>query len=296
MKPEAVLDAKEFLASLGAWPPIPAEANPRKWLDGFDNHHQPHALAILDSLIYISTKQVRKMFESGIHTLSGEVSSTAETYQEKKHAWNAFLHNAIFSMPTGEKPSPADSGFAFMRMARDVLNVGEDRLAFPNDLRDRLAVAAPESPLIFIDDFVGSGEQFTETWTRQMWDEYPRSVEELVSQSQTPVYYVPLVATQFAVDRLINEAPNVHLRPSHVLAEEYSILHPKSVMLPEELRAGARDFLEEASANAGIVNDYILGFYDLALGFAFEESIPDASVALYWSKEGSWHPLIPRPQ
>lgn len=294
MKPEAVIEAKEYLASLGVWPPIPAEANPGRWIDGFSEQHRPHAVALLDSLIFVSSKQARRMFESGIHALSGEISSSATSYDEKKQAWNTFFHNAVFSMPTGERPSPADSGFAFMRMARNVLNVGEERLGLPDQLREMVSNASPNSALIFIDDFLGSGEQFTKTWTRDLWKDHPRSVEELIAQSQIPVYYVPLVATQFAVDRLSVEAPHVQLRPSHVLTDEYSILHPESVMLPDDLRTDALDFLVNASSRAGIVNDEVLGFYDLALGFAFEDSVPDASIALYWSKEGSWHPLIPR--
>lgn len=154
-------------------------------------------------------------------------------------------------------------------------------------------------PIIFVDDFVGSGNQFISTWTRQYEISPGRSIS-FAELSQTVrglrFFYCPLVCTALGKKRIADKCSGVELCPAHVIPEEYSALHPASVLWPERLRGGAVNFVAAASRRAGIpdcnggINDW-RGFWKLGLTVAFQHSVPDATLPLlYWDKNG-WTPL-----
>lgn len=287
-----VLETKAYLSRIREWLAIPADANPTRWLERFDTEHREHAVALLDSFIFISNRQIRKMFISAIHSLSGEVSASELSYAAKKAVWNHFLEKMLVSCPTGEDPNPTDSGHIFLRLARTELRIDEARVVNSADLKSALS-SAGKVPLIMVDDFAGSGNQFLETWFRLVWTGRTESLKDLASLCGTDVYYVPLVATSYAIDRLSLMAPEVKVRPCHILAENYSASHPDSVVFPDTLRLGSADFIRTASDRASL-NYCVRGFHDLELAIAFEHSIPDACLALLWSEESGWFPLMAR--
>ena len=266
--------------------------NPVRWLEGFSTQHINHATALLDSFVFISDKQVRKLFTSTVHALSCEISRPGSSYVEKQRLWRDFLDSVIVSAPTGEVPNPTDSGFIFQRWARTEVGIDESRIVLASDLRSAVE-ARGGPPLIMVDDFAGSGEQFLNTWQRQVWPTSPKTLEELAAVHSIDVYYLPLIATQYAIDRISREAPGATLRPSHVLSDVYNALDPNTIVFPDDLKADAAAFIRDASAAAGITK-WVDGFHHLGLNIAFGHSIPDACLALLWSEEGGWKPLMSR--
>lgn len=284
-----VLAAKKYLRAIGEWPSA-EKIDAKKWLDRFAPEHVNYAVALLDAFIFISDRQVTKLFVNTIHSMSEEISRAGLTYQDKRDLWMNFLGTAIFSAPTGEEPNPSDSGHIFQRLARTEIGISEDRIVLDSGLRAEIEEFGP-APLVFVDDFAGSGNQFLETWRRPSWQGHPSSISELVDLYNLDVYYAPLICTAYAVENIQNEAPAVQIRTSHLLTDVYCATNPNTVVFPEDLRSGVAQFIEEASRNAGIETDKD-GFHHLALDLAFEHSIPDACIAILWSKEGGWVPLM----
>ncbi len=60
--------------------------------------------------------------------------STDQPYIRLEADWNAFLGRALFTFVEGEVSSPADSGYAFARRARDILGIPEERILHPSDV------------------------------------------------------------------------------------------------------------------------------------------------------------------
>lgn len=291
MNADEVLQTKMYLRRIREWPDAD-RINPARWLEAFAPEHSKHAAALLDSFVFVSDKQVRKLFVSTVHSLSSEISLSGSSYAEKQSLWNDFLKSVVVSAPTGEVPNPTDSGFIFQRLARTELGIDETRIVLASDIRQAVE-AGGGPPLILVDDFAGSGEQFLATWRRDTWPTSPHSLEELSAVHSSDVYYLPLVATGYAVERIAREAPSVMTRPSHLLTSAYNALDPNTIVFPDDLKSGAATFIQDASSTAGITK-WINGFCDLGLNIAFGHSIPDACLALLWSEEGGWQPLMSR--
>jgi hypothetical protein len=150
------------------------------------------------------------------------------------------------------------------------------------------------APVLFVDDFVGSGDQFVKTWKRQysLADGSLRSFSDF--DGLLSFFYAPLVCTAKGAATVARDCPNVALRPAHLLSEEYSADHPESVLWPKQLRPSASSFIESASARAGIPSGRRFGYRGLALAFAFEHSTPDATLPLFYWEENGWIPLVTR--
>lgn len=295
MTSEEVLASKKYLSQIGQWPKFPLPTNPQRWLEGFDECDQEHASALLDSFVYFSQEQTTKLVTATFHSISAELAPASASYVEKRTAWHHFLDDCLLSFPTGEDPNPTDSGHAFVRIARKELGIEQDRVMVPGDAVSRL-YQGESAPIVIIDDFAGSGDQFLATWRRPY--EMPSgeflSLSDVVEKSDAAVFYVAAVATKYAAEKLQIHAPKVKLRAAHVLSEHYSAQHPESVLFPDHLRADAVDFVERASRTASIAKEWIWGWHSLGLAIAFEHSVPDATLPIVWVDTPTWSPLMRR--
>lgn len=296
MSRDEVLASKQYLSAIGHWPKIPARANPERWLNGFQAEDEGHAVALLESLVYFSMEQTTKLCVSLFHSLSSEVTHGADTYASRKAVWGAFVANCWVTFPTGERPNPTDSGHTFARLARQELEIGEERFLYPEEVVARL-YHGERQPVVMVDDFAGSGQQFLTTWSRmyEMPDGQMSSFE-LIARSLQPfdVFYIPTVTTDYAAERIAAAAPSVSLRSAHILSDVYAAIHDESVVFPDHLRSDARDFVTRTSSQAGIARGDELGFHDLALAIAFEHSVPDATLPILWADTPSWNSLLRR--
>ena len=112
--------------------------------------------------IYLNDQLVDAQFYSAFQTLSNYLSVGWKPYSLARTDWNSFLASCLIVPVQGETPNPSDSGFLFARKARQILGIDEDQLV---DLDDAICAmdAKRNLPIVFVDDFVGSGEQFTKT-------------------------------------------------------------------------------------------------------------------------------------
>ena len=153
--------------------------------------------------------------------------------------------------------------------------------------------------MIFVDDLVGSGNQFIVTWYREYRTRY-ESFAALAPVSSAKFYYCPAFCTQLGLKRINDACPKVNVSPGVFIPDNYGALAPNSVVWPSRLRSTAEEFLRSASSRAGIPDtggtkpDDWRGFASLGLTIAFENSVPDATLPIiYWQRNG-WRPLIRR--
>lgn len=295
MTREEVVAGKQYLSTIGHWPKIPARANPERWLNGFRPEDVDHAVGLLESLVYFSMEQTTKLCTSLFHSLSEEVTTGMASYADRKAAWTSFVASCLVTFPTGEIPNPTDSGHTFARLARQELEIDESRFLYPEHVVETL-YRGEHTPIVMVDDFAGSGDQFLKTWSREylMPDGTKASFESVAKSSTIDVHYIPAVATEYAVRRIEGGAPDVNLRTAHMLTAHYSAVDPDSAVFPDALRLGARAFVARASAQAGIPPGRELGWHDLALAIAFEHSVPDATLPILWADTPTWNSLLRR--
>ena len=152
----------------------------------------------------------------------------------------------------------------------------------------------PSSPILFVDDFVGTGNQMVETWNKRR--RCSRSFSDLARYSGQ-FTYVPIVATKIGMTNIGQRCERLSVCPAHCLDSRYSLVSDDSILWPSGLKEHAPEVLYNASLRAGIVADCEFGwrgFGDHALAVAFAHSVPDATLPLiFWAQDG-WQPLIQR--
>jgi hypothetical protein len=178
-------------------------------------------------------------------------------------------------------------------MARQVLRIPQERILSPEQTLEHLS-QGKSSPVVFLDDFVGSGRQFTATWAYEfMLSLGKMSFKTIASvMRKLQFYYCPLICTEAGRLTIQLNCPTVRLNPAHFLTPKYSALHPDSILWPKDMRGSGPQFIEAVSLRGKIPR--WRGFHDLSLAVAFAHSVPDATLPLFYYDENGWKPLIER--
>ena len=265
------------------------------WLQNFDVAEEPYALTLLNHFVYYPRKFVTTLVRHAIHDLSRQFVSNETTQAKAKHKWSQAFNEIIVTRVTGERPNPTDSSYQFVRHARQYAGVPEERILEPYALAAKLPQQNRQL-IIFLDDFVGSGNQFIDTWRRPYdYAQSTISFEQIHALNLGhQFFYLPLVATSYGADRIRREVSGAELRPTHILGDEYNCLHPKCGIWTPELKPHVSAVLKNASLRAGIPEDRWQGFHNLGLAFAFEGSTPDATLPLFHWNENGWRRLVAR--
>jgi hypothetical protein len=294
---EFVFSKRDYFVDVHLWP-RETRLNTEGWLSNFKSSEHDHAIHLLNAFLFYSTELTDELFKAAFHSLSRFIIAPQQSYVFACSAWNRFRESAIVTHVTGENPSNSDSGFIFARKARQLLGIDESNLRDPGQALE-LLVQDSTKPLIFVDDFAGSGDQFIRTWKRQqqLSKGMALSFKRYSEVRSVSFYYCPLFCSAIGRDAIERECPEVVLSPAHYLPEKYSAISSESVIWPEHLKKTSFEFIEEASARAGIP-DYCeipwTGYQDQALTIAFEHGIPDATLPIFYFDENGWVPLMKR--
>jgi len=290
-----VLTKCSYFVDVQLWP-FKQDLDPEGWLSNFKPAEMEHAIHLLNGFMFFRQPLMRQMFYSAFQNMSTVLVRPNQSFGELQAEWRSFVDNTLITRVTGERPSDTDSGFHFERMARQALGIAEERIAGPQEILQYL-LSRGASPVVFVDDFVGSGDQFVKTWRRP--ESVPGHGEKSFEQVATEIpqckfFYCPLVCTEKGRLRIATACPQVVVCPAHFLPSKYSALAEDSVIWPTPLRDSGPEFVRNASLRAGIKESHIGGFDDLGLALAFEHSVPDATLPLFYADKNNWHPLVRR--
>lgn len=200
-------------------------------------------------------------------------------------------------------PSPTDSGNLFCRKARDVLGISEAALLTP---ARALEEALAGKIVVFLDDFLGSGNQMRETWQRPYRTDPPHSFADLHSRKSNHAIYLTLVATHIGLANIDLECPQLVVRAAHILGEEYNV---RNLARLPDLRgfSGLDDRVHALLTKYGPrlklhphmrkADFPVYGWRSLGLLLAFQHGVPDATLPIIWAEgpDDSWTPLVHHP-
>jgi hypothetical protein len=296
---EFVLTKCDYFVDVQVWPRATA-VSPLPWLANFTEAELPYAIHLLDAFLFFSDELTDALLRGAFDDLSRRVTDLDASLARSEAQWDDFLSSVLITFPTGEHPNVTDSGLAFARKARQVLEIPEARIMSPEEVLGFVDRVGPR-PVVFLDDFLGTGNQFMATW-RRTYATSPTfaSFADAAAGGSVTVYYTPILASQMGVETIRLNAPRACVAPAHILPLEYSALHDESLLWPPAERDAARAAIRSASARAGIpdTNGYSphdwQGFGRLGLAVAFEHGVPDASLPLFYWNQNGWHPLVRR--
>jgi hypothetical protein len=286
-----VLTKCDFFTDVQVWP-LKATLDPEGFLENFTEDEAEYAAHLLNAFVSISDMVMDKMFLGAFWGLSRVIKPKASPLAGIKSAWRVFMDSLVVTPVTGETPNITDSGVMFTRKAREIAGIDQTRILNPGQALERLYQAP--CPIVFVDDFVGTGIQFVETWRRpiRMTGGPELSFQRLAALRGGEFYYCPLVCTNAGYNHIRAHCPEVTISPAHILPNRYSVFDAESLVWPLDLLAGSEAFLRGASERAGIPNLAWRGFHSLGLTLAFAHSVPDATLPIFQWRENGWRPLI----
>ncbi|MFX6540405.1 hypothetical protein ABTG54_20200, partial [Acinetobacter baumannii] len=124
------------------------------------------AKRLLEKFTYFSEDMVKQLFKSSFVSLSKYILTNKTDSILSAREWSVFLDNLYIMRVTGEDPSDADSGYIFTRSSRDVLGIPETQIITSQKFIEVIQ-SNSEASFVFVDDFVGSGNQFISFWHHQ---------------------------------------------------------------------------------------------------------------------------------
>jgi hypothetical protein len=289
-----ILSRCDYFVDVQLWP-IHERLDVQGWLSNF-SAGDPHALHLLNGFMYYPDGFLNQMVMRSLKQLSPEVCGLKGDFHGTIADWKAFLDHVIITFPTDD-PNPTDSGHEFVRRVREI-GVPEAQILSPRDALNALAAGTKPSALIFVDDFVGTGIQFRNTWIGSFGT--ANSFESIHAAEPFKTIYAPLFCTVLGESELANYCPEVLVRPLHRLDDRYSALNPDGFIWPDSLSGSGPQFIQTASQQAGIPdtggsmpNDW-RGFARLGLALAIGRFVPDATLPMFYWKENGWTPLVRR--
>jgi hypothetical protein len=139
--------------------------DPEAWLRNFRHSEIDHEVHLLSAFMYFNRELVIEMFASSVQALSRRAFRKGDSFVTALSSWQLFFDRAIVVPVAGDRDNPSDSGFSFARIARQHLGFSEEQILSPVNALSELAKGP--RPVVFVDDFVGTGSQFTGTWFRE---------------------------------------------------------------------------------------------------------------------------------
>lgn len=288
-----VLNKCESLKNVGFW--LPASGiRPTPWLNNFDDDDKVLAAFLLDKFTFYNTQLTNSLLIASYHSI-GDGLPKAPSAPLRENLISS-LKTAVFTPVTGENPNPTDSGNLFCRKARQILNISEDNIVSPEDA---VKHAAAGNTVVFLDDFIGSGDQFNKTWNRVYGRTNPRSFKQVQASTNFTAIYISLVATDFGLQKIHSTAPNVAVSTTHVITSKSTF---QGLEISNEKRQLLERLLDKYSSRLRPKEEYIAseplylkyGYKERGLMFGFEHSIPDATLPIFWAPGDNWEPLIER--
>ena len=293
-----VLGKCESLKRAGIWPPEP-ELRPRAWLNNFDEADRSLAAYLLEQFDYYDERLTDKLLLAAYNSLADGLPKGPKA--PSRNQILSMLPNAIFTPVEGERPNRTDSGNLLCRKARQVLRIPQERVVEPTKA---LAYATRGNTIVFLDDLIGSGDQFVKTWKRRYSSAEPCSFADTFAARPFYAIYVALVATAIGLDQIRKKTPNVAVSTTHVLERSSTVyeLRPSPPYPVPDVTSAVETMLKKYSPRLTPKEDYIaknrlykiFGYKKGGLMFAFAHSVPDATLPIFWAPGTDWTPLVER--
>ena len=285
----------KFFQTVHAWPDN-EEFNYKGWLTNFKTEKDKElACLILDFFICYSEKMVNKMFTSAIEKAGAKLAQLIPDWQHSD-----FYNRCIYSYIPGEQPNISDSGFNFASKLKNVLDVPEVRLFDYMQIPKVLDSLGKPTPVILVDDFIGSGAQCSKAWNNNVFVYNNKTLKEISIDGRHIFIYAPLIVNSIGYERIKRECPDLFLTPTHILGPEYNLFNPECFCWKGDpiLYASGVEMILRKSSEIGIPSTNgkhtqdEKGFGMQGLALKFSHGAPDAIPSFFYWCHNNWVPLF----
>lgn len=292
---EQVLDRCKNLISSGIWEGL-TQIRLDTWMKNFASATERYfGACVLDCLVYRSEKQTIALME---HLFQRTLPDLLRRYPPPGGigvSWLELLRSPSF----GPRPPlcvvpvikwgdpPTKSGPALARLYRRYLHLEEHWMIWPWEIVEARKLGC--SQFLFIDDFLGTGEQFCG---------FANQFRLSTNLQGCYAVYAPLVAHRDGVDAIRASLSDLHVASVEAIDDSYSLFAANSPWFDDGVNSAstARDFYDAlvARLKLPIKADALRGFGKLSLAYAFHHATPDNCLPIIWSEGHNWKPLCER--
>lgn len=291
-KRHLLLEKERQFREFQLWP-LSTRLDLRRWLGNFEEQDVELAMRVADHFCYISDPLVDALLKASLQRLANKLLLSGHTELAAVTA----SPKVAFVTVEGETPSATDSGNLFARKLRDRLGVPEDRILRP---AQAIASLGQYEMYVFVDDFVGSGQQMLHTWRRPYTVRgvaQPVSFQLAATAKVAEFAYCSAVCSSLGNRELTRDAPALALTSSHFLAPTDSLADAGAPLWKDINFKDGIAFLEKYGRKCGYLaddgtEDDWRGFNKQALSLAFAHGTPDATLPIFRSTRGGWKPLV----
>ncbi len=276
--------------------PLSDKFNYKGWLSNFkDNYEKELACLMLDFFNYYPENMVDQMLRTSVGRAGYELSNYFPDWEHED-----FKTRCFYSFIPGEDPNTSDSGYLFTRKLKNALKIPEERFIDYRDLHKLLESAKVPLPVVFVDDFVGSGSQCYKAWCRNKGGTDNLNLEQISKKYNHKFIYAPLIINYKGYELLQNYCEGLILSPAHIINEEYNLFNKNCICWRNNnqyFEDGVELILKKSkelgipSTDGKSVNDE-KGFNKQGLAIAFEHGAPDAIPAIFYWETNNWVSLI----
>jgi hypothetical protein len=292
---EQVLERCKNLISSGIWEGL-TQIRLDTWMRNFASATGRYfGACVLDSLIYRSEKQTISLMEQLFQRTLPDLLRRHPPPGGCSIPWGVSLRSPSF----GPYPSvcivpvirwgdpPTKSGPALARLYRRHLHLTEQWMIWPWQIDAAKKVGF--SQFLFIDDFLGTGEQFCE---------FAKQFGLSTSLQGCYAVYAPLAAHKDGISMVQKCLPDLHVVTVEAIDNSYSLFSEESPWFNDGLNSPpmARDYYDAlvATLQLPIKSDALRGYGKLSLAYAFNHATPDNCLPIIWSEGIGWKPLLER--
>jgi hypothetical protein len=265
------------------------------WLAQFRTVDERYfAACLLDSLIYRSQQQflacTRALFRGPLRwACGGKLPGISDL--DLLHALQSETDRGIRLVPViRDSDPPTKSGPLVLRYIKRALDLQADWMIWPWNVQNVIESNKLVHTIVFVDDFLGSGSQFTQFITKQRLPLHNTSVQWI---------YAPIFGHKAGIKFVSEAHQGVNLVPMERLDETHGFFHENQWKL---LSDGAvsnndamdfyADFMKRRSIDTRETS--IFGFGDLGLCFGCKHGTPDNSLPILWAQSANWSCLLER--
>ena len=259
-----------------------------KWLNNFrTEEHRYFAARVLDTLIYRSDAQTKSMLT---HLFQRTLPDMARQHGLPPELYSALDRLRATSEPNIRLVPVIPSTRSTMASGQLVTRIICKHLQFRKQWiisDDQIRTTTPF--VVLIDDFIGTGDQFTKFLDRQ-------SLGHLVRDRRC--CYVAIVGHSTGIDNLRTEFPELPVSAVDLLDHRNSLFHEQSLAFPDGTNSidDAKTFYYKMLSDFRIGDPrYRDGYGNLALAYAFAHAVPNnCTPLLWWHRRENWTPLFDR--
>ena len=286
----------DFLMHTRQWSNI-SQVEYKKWLSNFDGIPDGAYIAcrLLNHLIYYSEKDTIKLIVESIDNIFSQeivlplqLSKGFSSLPSENEFEIAEAIKRTLIVPLTLFSDPGDSGPHIMRL---IHNHYKPRMQSCFSHLINATMNVNYDRLIIVDDFVGSGKQFSEFWTESEI-KGGQLLRNWCAENGIKAYYLALIGYEDTLHTLRSTFTDISIIFSEALTGYHRVFSDNSFCWSDKDEQNqVRQILEEELEKYGIK---LLGFDGLDFAVATNDTIPDWSLPLFHKNINGWRMLVER--